>query len=349
VFTAATDASGPPLDGAIARVVSPCAFLGAVDEWRDITPTEVDASLEWRVTKVVLDPVTAGTVYLGTERRGLLRSTDCGDTWTKVSVGRNANALDDGLMWTLAIDPVDPNVLYAGATGSFDARLFRSVDGGIDWDSPWTESTEIWNVVERTYLGEFSIDPSDRRHSIATFATPCSGFIGGCMAESTDGGDQWRLLAVPARGGTPFLLEQGTWLWGTAQDGSYWTHDRGATWERVGPGNNASLYRARDGTYYLGSAYGTQRSTDGHTWTLIAGSPLLYGMVGDGERLIGGMRTSGPDQQPYFVARESEGTTWTSMASPPMADGPVNLAYDPEHHVVYSANGHGGLWRVVTR
>ena len=37
------------------------------------------------------------------------------------------------------------------------------------------------------------------------------------------------------------------------------------------------------------------------------------------------------------------------MNSPDLSSGGVYLAYDPDHHILYSANYWDGLWRVVVK
>src|SRR5204862_417293 len=78
------------------------------------------------VTSLVLDPARSGTIYVGSDHAGLWKSTDCGSTWTKLNTGRNGTILDGGLLWTVAIDPLDPTVIYLSA--------FNSGDGGTTWE-----------------------------------------------------------------------------------------------------------------------------------------------------------------------------------------------------------------------
>ncbi len=87
-----------------------CDKLGAVDAWELITPPGVA-----NVLHVLADPVNTGTIYAGTANTGVYKSIDCGATWAKINTGKNADLIDSGGQWTMAIDPVEPKVLYAGA------------------------------------------------------------------------------------------------------------------------------------------------------------------------------------------------------------------------------------------
>src|SRR5215207_5403570 len=72
-------------------------------------------------------PDVPGRVFAGTDR-GLLRTDDAGQSWQRV-----ASPMDDSAVWSLAIDPAAPEVMFAGTGTSGPARLFRSTDGGTSW------------------------------------------------------------------------------------------------------------------------------------------------------------------------------------------------------------------------
>ena len=65
---------------------------------------------------------------------GIYRSTDGGRTWLELSRPQGGSSLNYVL--TLAVDPVDPNVVYYGADLNRTLNggtLWRSVDGGLRW------------------------------------------------------------------------------------------------------------------------------------------------------------------------------------------------------------------------
>src|SRR5436190_6186152 len=76
------------------------------------------------IRAIATHPEQAGTVYVGTQH-GPYRTLDDGDHWEKVDIA------DHGLpVWSLAFDPRDPRVLYAGYE---NCEIFRSEDGGEHW------------------------------------------------------------------------------------------------------------------------------------------------------------------------------------------------------------------------
>jgi hypothetical protein len=333
---------GPP------HVVGACDGLGSAGTWDDITP-----AAGMGVLHVLADPVNAGTVYLGTANKGVFKSTNCGAAWTKINTGRNAGVIDSGGQWSMEIDPVEPNVLYAGSLYGSDPSLQKSTNGGVDWDSVFPPGSEVAQTVENNFFQELSMDPTDHRHIVVSFHANCKGaYAPMCMAETKDSGGTWRLFKGPVSGwgenARPFVLGATSFLYATALDGLFFSSDNGATWAKVGAGGNHQIYRAEDGFYYLGQAYGLNRSTDGRTWTKVDGAPGGDGLMGDGTRLFTGYRDLPPNsQQPYFTALETDGTKWAALPSPNMGSGPVWFAVDRDHHVFYTANFDAGAWRMV--
>ncbi|HID92874.1 MAG TPA: hypothetical protein EYP60_02145, partial [bacterium (Candidatus Stahlbacteria)] len=93
----------------------------------------VDGGQTWQkkyadtwASAIVIDPANTNIVYA--DGCGLIKSTDGGETWAGCGVGA-------GEIWTIAVDPLDPNIVYAGnaAYPTMDERFggfYRSIDGG---------------------------------------------------------------------------------------------------------------------------------------------------------------------------------------------------------------------------
>lgn len=336
--------------GAPVPSVTNCTALGPVDAWENITPPAFNPRT-YNVLSVVADPITAGTVYMGTNKGGLWRSTDCGANWTKVNTGRSASAIDSGGLWIVLADPSAGNALYAGSLYGSDPSLLRSTNGGQDWDSVFPAGSVVAKSVQYNFFQDAGIDPTNPRHIVASFHSDCTGDTGPmCLAESADSGKTWRLFKGPTKAWVEragvLVFDATSFIYHTYQDGMFYTHDDGVTWERVADAGNFEAYHAADGSYYLGSVYGMLHSKDAHVWDKISGSPNGDVLAGDGTRMF----VAWGDTNPQFrVAMESDPTVWTTWPTPAsFTDRVAAFDYDSAHHILYSANITGGLWRVVT-
>ena len=54
-------------------------------------------------------------------------ASDIGKTWRRLDLGQDIEF--DGVVRSLAVHPVDPFLVFAGA----DAGLCKSTDGGVNW------------------------------------------------------------------------------------------------------------------------------------------------------------------------------------------------------------------------
>src|SRR4051794_33365508 len=81
--------------------------------------------LNSRIQALIAHPTQARTVIAGGDT-GLFVSHDGGARWERIGA--------DGALptiWSLAIDPVDPRILFAGTR---PAGVYRSRDGGRQWE-----------------------------------------------------------------------------------------------------------------------------------------------------------------------------------------------------------------------
>ncbi len=138
------------------------------------TQTSLNAGSS-QIDFLVVNPANPAQVVAGSQGvTGYFQSTDAGKTWSTVAAGNSCGGVngaafsasgatlflagtggvcrstDSGKTWTAAVvpgsfavasvaaDPADPNVLYAGAAlniGTNASAVFRSADGGQTWES----------------------------------------------------------------------------------------------------------------------------------------------------------------------------------------------------------------------
>jgi photosystem II stability/assembly factor-like uncharacterized protein len=154
-----------------------------------------------------------------------------------------------------------------------------------------------------------------------------------------------------------FLGDAKTWLLGTQGDGFWRTTNGGTSWTQVSTVNMqhgaSQVYRTAAGVYYVGAEHTLLRSTDeGVSFTSVGPSNQdgYNAVIGDGNFLHAqsantGQATAGP--LPYVVSSETDGMTWTPFNDQTFSDGPMSMAVDRVHGVVYSSNWGAGVWRLV--
>jgi photosystem II stability/assembly factor-like uncharacterized protein len=169
-----------------------------------------------------------GTILVATASQGVLRSSDDGATWYRIGLGQ---ALEfDAVVRCLAVDPGNPEVIYAGA----DIGLGRSGDAGVTWqrvDSPMN-GMHVWSLA---------IDSDDPDCVLAGTGAPSRAAV----FRTVDGGKSWDRLPpqIPefcAGVSRPRILTaawdpvDGSTAWFGVEEGGLWrSPDRGDTWERV--------------------------------------------------------------------------------------------------------------------
>jgi hypothetical protein len=377
-----SDAAVVPPEDAAKPVVAACDKLAAVGTFEEITPPvgpssfdpdgSTSGAAETGTFAIAADPVNQGTVYAGTFAQGVWKSTDCGATWANVATGRNADVVTTGMNWTFGIDPINPATIYTNAGyGGKGSGLLKSTNGGVDWDIVWPPAgqPDLAKAFQYNFANVIAIDPSNHLHVLLTFHEAClAPHNATCIAESLDGGGSWKLIDGNAswtgnEGQVIFFLDDSkTWLWGSQTNGFWRSPDSGTSWEAItgmttSHLQSSQLVRASTGAYFVAGSDLIWSSPDGKaaTWKSIDGTgPILGGMVVDGHSLYAstcyfpGFCTD-PKNPPRYLKSTDDGQTWNAMPNSPNVDMGGNFAFDPGHGVLYSSNGHAGMWRVRVR
>jgi photosystem II stability/assembly factor-like uncharacterized protein len=133
------------------------------------------------VKELLADPRAAGMIYAGTDR-GLYRSDDGGNKWHLLDT-----PMTGSMVWSMAIDPVDAGVMFAGTGTPSKPGIYRTTDGGKSWEQLAVDiADECPNVGTPRPTG-IAIDPLDRRHVWV-------GLEVDGVRHSTDGGETWGKL-----------------------------------------------------------------------------------------------------------------------------------------------------------
>ncbi len=240
------------------------------------------------VTALAIDPSNANIVYLGTspgmggyENRvnDLFKSTDGGASWTLMNNGLPYVSHPIygwnyyTIVWALAIDPLNPNTIYAGTADG----IYKSTNGAGTW-SPAKNGLPGYGIFS------IVIDPQNPQ-------TIYAGGVGG-VYKTTNGGGSWKTINKGFADSSPWVnalaidpLNPSTLYAGA--NGVYKTTDSGTNWYPLNNGltNNSVKAVAIDplttstlyaGTYG-GAAFKIQQVT---VFAVNCGGPKYTGKSG---------------------------------------------------------------------
>jgi photosystem II stability/assembly factor-like uncharacterized protein len=121
------------------------------------------------VLDTLVDPQTPANLYLRTSWHDLYRSPDHGSTWSQINAGLNS------AVNVLAINPLDPSIIYAGTkTG-----LFKSTNRGDQW-------IMMDNALAGFAVSSLALDPQNPATIFAVIDDQKNGY---CIYKSTNSGD----------------------------------------------------------------------------------------------------------------------------------------------------------------
>ena len=313
-----------------------------------------------RVSALALHPQFDGTnnrtVYLGSAMGGVWRSDDGGENWRPLTDNAPSLAIGD-----IAIDPVNPNVVWAG-TGEgnpfsgasyYGAGILKSTDGGANWqviNGPNSTIAPVQPVFINAGILKIEIDPTNTNTVYVTTGTgrsssaASSPFVNAPLGQrglwkTTDGGQSWTNLNVTNDGGrisamdviTDPLNRQRVFA-AMLDDGIYRSENGGQTWTYLQTGLPADGFR-RIALAVGPPLQGSQNST------------IYAALAATDSTLLGIFRST------------NNGANWTQVATPQDAGQTnYNLAIltDPaDARVVYyvtsaaETNDSGTLWRTT--
>ena len=249
------------------------------------------------VTDVVMDPRNPDVLYAATYQRrrhvwgmvdggpgaGIHKSTDGGQTWTRLKEGLPKEDLGK---IGLAIPMGEPDTVYATIEAANKAGgFFRSLDGGQTWER---RNEQVSGSAQ--YYQELICDPKDpkRVYSMDTW-----------MQVTEDGGKTWRRVGEAHK----HVDNHALWIDPANTDhlvsgcdgGVYESRDRGATWDfkanlpiiqyyRVAVDNARPFYTVYGGTqdnYSMGGPSRTRNlhGSTGADWFVTQGGDGFYSQI----------------------------------------------------------------------
>ena len=184
----------------------------------------------------------------------MFRSDDSGNSWTQLPTSSTPGLVH---VESLAIDPIDANIIYAGTW----YLPYKTTDGGRTW------SIIKNGIIDDSDIFAIDIDPRDRNHIIAS---ACSGIY-----ETHSAGSSWKKVqGIPSQSRRTRAIMQhpskpGVVFAGTTE--GFWRSERGGdadswmvTTSRQLEINAIAVHPSHPDTVYIGTNnYGVMVSNDG--------------------------------------------------------------------------------------
>ncbi len=331
-----------------------------------------------RFSRIVIDPEDPETVFAAAmghawgpnEERGLFRSRDGGDTWQRVLYTNETSGASD-----VAIDPLDPAIVYAGMydylrrpwhfrSGGPGSGLFRSTDGGDTWvrltDPALRSGLPGAGLVGRVGMSVHAADPN-RVYALIESQEE------GELWRSDDRGLTWHVVNAERRlNNRPFYYTQvradpvdpdrvytlaGQFSISTDGGQTFRGHggsmfgDHHALW--IDPTDPARLLSGTDGGFWISNDFGGN-------WDFLNNMPMAQAYhlgldMAEPYNVLGGFQDHeiwrGPNENWNRVGvREGD---WVRLRY--MADGMYTIA-DPRDPEIIYYNGHfGDITRIDMR
>ncbi|MDQ3022557.1 MAG: glycosyl hydrolase [Bacteroidota bacterium] len=155
------------------------------------------------ISKIVIHPEKSNVVYAAvpgalwgdSEDRGLYKTTDGGNSWNKILYIDDKTGCAD-----IVMDPKNPKILYASmwqfrrkpyafASGGENSGLYKSVDGGENWDridKSFTDDNKLGRIC-------IAVSPGNTDHIYAIAESKNTGLF-----ESLDAGKTWKRNSASA-------------------------------------------------------------------------------------------------------------------------------------------------------
>jgi photosystem II stability/assembly factor-like uncharacterized protein len=327
---------------------------------------------------LVIDPQNSDTVYVGGAcgtygQCGVFKSTNGGVSWRPINSGLDGSVI---VVESLAIDPQNPDTLYAGTSACFQPSgspvfvaggdnlcfrpgVFKTTNGGATWTA--VSAGLPWASVTFGSVGALAIDPQNT-------GTVYAGTAGGVF-KTTNGGVSWSATAssLPCcYSATALVIDrQNPSTLYAAGRGIFKTTNGGADWNLMDTGLSSDCCASlaidpqNPNTLYAGGPYGILTTTDGGAhWS--AANPVLAGMADASRASNSGNSPLGlavDPQNPGTVYAATGGlgvfkstdaaTNWNAMNSGLSASEVTASAVDSQNPGTIYAAANTGLFKTT--
>ncbi|MGB0293480.1 MAG: WD40/YVTN/BNR-like repeat-containing protein [Flavobacteriaceae bacterium] len=338
----------------------------------------VDGGINWdkigfenseRIANVIVNPNNSDEIFVGvlgalwsdSDERGVYKSEDGGKTWAQILYDGPSTGCAD-----LAMDPTNPNVLYASMwefrrtgwsfnSGGEKSALYKSVDGGKTWN-------KIHNGFPEGKLGRLAIAIAPSSPNILYTVIEAEKQEKKGLYKSLDGGDSWtqsnndfgitvrpfyfsRIVVDPTN---PDVILKAGLSGSISRDGGETFKDLGVMHSDI---HDLAFNIENSDNIYAGTDGGVYRSWNGGTtFEIVENLPLsqFYHISVDNEEpynVYGGLQDNGSWYGPNLSGGGVTAADWKSVGA---GDGFRVLSH-PTKRIIYSEmQGAENIWRYDT-
>ncbi|HWF44026.1 MAG TPA: T9SS type A sorting domain-containing protein [Candidatus Kapabacteria bacterium] len=197
--------------------------------WIEVSKSQ-DGSVSGRGSTIAFDP--NGAIYYGTTLGGLWKTTDLGQNWVSLSDSWKVLAVGG-----VAVDPVHPNIIYAGtgvangliggASTAAGVGIYKSTDNGLNWTL-----LPLGNMENVTT--QMEVNPAN------TNLIYHAGLAG--IFVSADAGETWsHVLSSSTMSSFVINPLDPAVLYATVNGAIEKSNDSGMTWAAAGTGYSGSI------------------------------------------------------------------------------------------------------------
>ncbi len=260
-----------------------------------ITAEAVDGGRSTRVNALAVVPETEHNqiLYAGTNGGGVYKSTNSGASWKNISRSSTIQGQNwiDPYVNDVAVDPDNPSTVYAATGYQGGGNLYRSLDGGLNWNS---NNMEEWRGVFSTDAAVLSVL---------------------CDDDGSDTGNDDRHVWIGSNGmGAYFSSDGKHFQWGGIVSPITPT-------EESGPGEYSNPDQA-DGDYYMTQPV-ISNTAKSEEWTVTYLGDSLWEVKGD----ISGIQTMQAVTNESYTSDNGE-ISFTLVEKTPASGGGYRLNFD---------------------
>lgn len=268
---------------------------GVTWEAKDKNPDKINlASVE--IVSMAFNPYDGTTSYVGTLDDGILKTNDGGENWSLLNFPAEK-------VYGLVIDNVDSRIIYASGVWQGRGKIFKSTNGGTDWDEIYTAPSDGPLVISLTMSKKDSnllfattsdkqviksIDAGVSWKNIYSSQSPVEKIVldsandnllylnlaNGTILRSIDGGNTMDINLKDVRSGISIVEadpSHANWVYTAGRAGIFRSENAGDTWETLKtlsdsntfPVSALAINQFNSNEIIYGAAQATYKSVDG--------------------------------------------------------------------------------------